>query len=395
MWKKQIIAAVIISVIGASIANADLILTVDGQNPSGIPLMLQGIGPYQIALDGNTVIEPNDVRLEAVGGALTVISDVNHQYSFQYESGSTAGLIWLISNTEMTIDDINVPIDTTIYEIFVFCNPDVNLTGACGSDLSFLLPQEEEEGGEGDSMTEEPIEQAGTGEVMPTEETRESKNAIADYDPSWDLNDDGKINFNDFATLASGWVTTYDFYDLSSFCAAFTTIDCCREDVNASGPWQTVTFTGIGGCELDSCWDGQYDSDPCNDMCGHSVIKSCQETPEFDFYCAFNYWFAGRRVGLCVYYCGRNTFQIKKNSTGCRILQTRHRTRDIPPQDPECPCSPYCDEGTQNKYDWQITNYNDVNGVRTLFCRQSSLNPATENYWESYQGESSSCEINW
>jgi len=68
MWKKQVIAAVIISVIGASISNADLILTVDGQNPSGFPLMLQGIDPYQIALGGNTVIEPNDVRLEAVGG---------------------------------------------------------------------------------------------------------------------------------------------------------------------------------------------------------------------------------------------------------------------------------------------------------------------------------------
>jgi hypothetical protein len=126
----------------------------------------------------------------------------------------------------------------------------------------------------------------------------------------------------------------------------------------------------------------------------------CRETPEFDYYCAYNYWFNFTRVGLCVYACGRNAFQIRKNAGGGRILQTIHLTRDIPPQDPECnppnpPCSPDCDEGTSGKYDWQITVYNDVNGVRTHYCRESYLEPVTNNLWEPYQGEPSACELSW
>jgi len=158
MKRNLVISAAVICFVSVSIAKADLILTLDGQNITGFPFMTDGTGPYQIAIDGNTTFEPNDIRFETVGGTLTVISDVNHQYSFQYESGSTAGLIWLVSNTELTIDEISMPVDTTIYEIFIFSNPDINLTGACGSDLYFFLPPEEEEGGEGDSMTEQPTE---------------------------------------------------------------------------------------------------------------------------------------------------------------------------------------------------------------------------------------------
>jgi len=181
MWMKQVIAAVIISVFGASIVNADLILTVDGQNPTGIPLMLSGTGPYQIEIDGNTAIEQNDIRLEAVGGTLTVISDVNHQYTFQYDNGSTAGLIWLISNTEIILDGITVPAETTIYEVFIFDNPDANLTGVCGADYGTLNPPPEEEGGEGDSIMEEPSDQS----VISTEgqtSIEESQESI-DYNP--------------------------------------------------------------------------------------------------------------------------------------------------------------------------------------------------------------------
>jgi hypothetical protein len=155
MWRNQVITAVFVCIVGPSITKADLILKVDGQNPTGIPLMLSGTGPYQVELNGSTTIGPNDVRVEAIGGALTVISEVNYQYSFQYNTGSTAGFVWLITNTDMTIDGIPVTADTTIYELFIFCNPDAGLTGACGSDLPSLIPPEEE-GGEGNSIIEEP-----------------------------------------------------------------------------------------------------------------------------------------------------------------------------------------------------------------------------------------------
>jgi len=246
----------------------------------------------------------------------------------------------------------------------------------------------------------------------------------------WDLDDSNVIDFNDLAEIAEDWLADYDFGDFADFAPYWrrevdyrflddrfdlsgdgfvdfgdfsvlagewmTTMNPC-DDTNVSGPWGYKDFTGIGTCGLYDCWFEEDYSDPYNDNCGHSAYMGCVETPEYDFYCAYNYWFAGRRVGLCVYTCGRNSFQIRKNASGRRILQTRHLTRDIPPQDPEC--SPWgcdgCDEGTIDKYDWQITHYNDVTGVRTIYCRESYLEPVTNDLWEPYQGEPSSCELSW
>ena len=146
MWKKRIIAAVVISIIVTSTVNADLFLTVDGSNPTGVPLMLEGIGPYIIALNGNTTIEPNTVRIEATGGTLSPIPDANEQYYFQYEANSTAGLIDIITNIDLTVDGNFIPADTAIYELFIFCNPDANLTGASGSDYYVLHSPDEEQG---------------------------------------------------------------------------------------------------------------------------------------------------------------------------------------------------------------------------------------------------------
>lgn len=224
MWRNIIISAMVICFVSASITNAGLILTIDGSNPTGIPFMLSGTGPYQIALDGNTTFEPNDIRFEAVGGTLTVISDVNHQYSFSYDSGSTAGLIWLITNTALTIDEINVPADTTIYELFIFCNPDVNLTWACGSDLSFLFPppQEEEQvdstssprvqGGQDDSVMEQPFGKFGinTQESTFMGDIAYSQSTSSEYQQCGqvDLYGDGIIAFQDLAGFAQNWLLT-------------------------------------------------------------------------------------------------------------------------------------------------------------------------------------------
>lgn len=192
-------------------------------------------------------------------------------------------------------------------------------------------------------------------------------------DTRFDLTGDGFVNMKDFSSFASEWMTTKD---------------CCLEDTNVSGPWQYVSFTNVSSCGPYDCWMYPGYSDPCNDKCGHSAYVSCAETPEFDFYCAYNFWFAGRRVGLCVYTCGINAFQIKKNVSRCRILQTRHRTQD------RLDISG-CDEGTIDKYDWQINRYDDINGVRTFYCRESILDPLTNNLWEPSEGEQSTCEISW
>ncbi len=257
---------------------------------------------------------------------------------------------------------------------------------------------------------------------------------------SWDLAENGVIDFNDLAVIAGQWLADYDFGDFADFAAYWrrkvdyrfldrrfdlygggllassgdgfvnfsdfsvfasewmTTTNPC-DDTTVLGPWSYVNFTGIGPCGAYDCWFEENESDYVYDDCGNYLYVACKETPEFGSYCAYNYYFNWNRVGLCIYTCGRNAFRIRKNASGTRILQTRHLTRDIPPQDPECsspnpPC-PGCDEGTTGKYDWQITHYNDVNGVRTVYCRQSYLEPVTNDLWEPYQGEPSACELSW
>jgi hypothetical protein len=54
MWRKQVITAVLVCVIGGAIANADLILTVNGLNTIDSPLEIEGTGPILVAVAGDT-----------------------------------------------------------------------------------------------------------------------------------------------------------------------------------------------------------------------------------------------------------------------------------------------------------------------------------------------------
>ena len=206
------------------------------------------------------------------------------------------------------------------------------------------------------------------------------------------------VDFNDLAIFVSVWLqpTTgpedldesgfVDFKDFSVFSSEWKTNPCA--DTNASGPWRYQNFTGIGPCGDYDCWFEPMESDPVFDDCGDFLYVACEETPELDYYCAYNFYFNWTtRVGLCVYNCGINYFQVKKNANGSRILQTRHRTQDQMVWG--------CDEGTENKYDWQIVVYNCVTGAKTGYCRESYLDPSEEQYWESNDGQVSACELTW
>jgi len=144
----------------------------------------------------------------------------------------------------------------------------------------------------------------------------------------------------------------------------------------------------IGPCGPYDCWFEEMESDPCYDDCGNRAVVRCEETEEFGGECAYNYWFNYRRVGLCVYYCGINAFQVQKNRGGCRNVVVRHRTQDQ--------LSPGCDQGTSGKYDWQVYAYSEITGNGFGFCRESTLDPRPpNNFWDPNQGQVSQCENQW
>jgi hypothetical protein len=243
---------------------------------------------------------------------------------------------------------------------------------------------------------------------------------------SWDLAINGQIDFYDLDVFANLWLTEYDFGDFSGFgrywrktvdyrfedarfdlngngfvdwrdFSAFavdwgTWINPC-EDTNVAGPWQRVDFTGIGGCASTTCIEfGDDYSDFVWDNCANYLFMVCTMTEEYGWYCAYNFYFNGQfignRVGLCIYTCGINGFQVKKNASESRILQTRHRTQDR--------LFPYgCDAGTQGYYDWQVVVYNCLTGQRTGYCRETVLDPDEYDIWEEYEGMMSSCENAW
>ncbi|MBN2020459.1 MAG: hypothetical protein JW749_09565 [Sedimentisphaerales bacterium] len=212
-------------------------------------------------------------------------------------------------------------------------------------------------------------------------------------DTRFDLAASGLVDFGDFSALAAEWLVPISCCDDNSF-----------PDPTDSDNWEDITFTGIvEGCAADTCWIwGDDYSDPCWDGCANVILKACEETPDLGYTCAYNYWFnIGERVGLCVYLCGRNNFQVLKNTGRCRFIYTRHRTRDMPPQDPECDpwdCDEDCDQGTLGYYNWQVVVYCPSCSPeyrKVGICRQSLTKPSYNWGWQSSEGEPGPCKYHW
>jgi hypothetical protein len=193
----------------------------------------------------------------------------------------------------------------------------------------------------------------------------------------------------------SGFV---DLKDFSIFSAQWMSVINCCDDINSipdpynNNNWQNIAFTNINpSCGIYDCWIfGEDFSDPCYDSCGHSVVLGCEETPDFDYTCAFNYryeWFTGYRIGLCVYNCGLNRFQTIKNRGKCRHILSRHRTQDN--------LSSGCDESTIGKYNWQVVVTDLLTVTKFGYCRESSLDPEIQNYWWSWDGQDGPCKYRW
>lgn len=412
MWRNLFIAAVICFV--SSVAGADVVVTLDGDNLTDVIVMANYPGELIVAIEGNTPVGPNDISIEAQNGTLEP-GEPNGGYYFRFITEGEAA-VNLLTNVDMVIDGCSVPANTLIYQLWLCYNPDANIYAAFGIGLAELLtPPVEEEAAQGElladelgeplavSVPEEPNEQFGTNteETLIIEEATDLSNAEMYYDPTMDLNADGKIDFADFAILGAGWLTTYDIYDLNTMFHAWSTKDCCTDTNNIPDPcvntnWQNIYFTPIISCPEWPC--DEEESDPCNDNCGNRINRKCEETPDLGYICAFNYWFNGYiRIGLCVYDCGRNAFQVLKNNGSCRNLITRHRTRDVPPQDPCCfpNCNPVCDEGTTGRYNWQIVVYFTNTGYKTGYCRESVTDPNDKWGWQPWEGETGPCKYHW
>ncbi len=395
MWRYLALLALVIFVLtaGVSIANAELLLTVNGLNPADSPLKIAPIKPVLLEVYGDTPFEPNGISVIATGATLVPVPDVNNQYRLEFDDEIIFANAFLIADSNISIDEVLVPEGTTVCQLFFFCNREDNVISILCASLSDLIYPKEEEREQAAPLVAELSVQSviSTNDTILIGEKTDSSYDADSYDPAIDLNGDGKIDFKDFAILAAEWLTTYDIYDLNTMCKAWPTTNPCN-DINVSGPWMDQYFTGIGDCSPTICWEyGDDYSDFVWDNCGNFLYVVCTPTPELGYYCAYNYYFngyfVGNRVGLCIYACGLNAFQVRKNASSSRTLQTRHRTQDN--------LSPGCDQGTYGKYDWQIVVYNSVTGQRTGYCRESYLDPNENEFWESDQGESSSCETVW
>jgi len=74
----------------SSIAGADLILTLNGNDLSDSPL-IASMGQFLVAVEGSTEVEPNDVSVGAVGGVLEPVPDANNEYYFEFDPNFKRG----------------------------------------------------------------------------------------------------------------------------------------------------------------------------------------------------------------------------------------------------------------------------------------------------------------
>ena len=117
MSKPGAFLTAILVLTSASIAEADLILTLNGVDASDSPLIIWDVQELLIAVEGSTPREPNDVSLAAEGGVLEPLGDPNNRYSFAFDANSSEATISLIAEVDMVIDGNSVSPGTTVYEL--------------------------------------------------------------------------------------------------------------------------------------------------------------------------------------------------------------------------------------------------------------------------------------
>jgi len=139
--KTFLLAAVVLMT--NSIAGADLILTLNGNDLSDYPL-ISSMGQILVAVEGSTEIGPNDVSVVPHGGVLQPVPDANNEYYFEFDPNSNEATISLVTAIDMVIDGNSIPAATTIYQLWLCCNRQQNIFAAAGMGLEDLIWSEGE-----------------------------------------------------------------------------------------------------------------------------------------------------------------------------------------------------------------------------------------------------------
>ncbi|RKY11333.1 MAG: hypothetical protein DRP65_04545 [Planctomycetota bacterium] len=223
-------------VIACSIAHSEIILTVNGEDPTTRPLELKISKSIEISVvDSNSMETSYDLTLSATGGVfsyenptskstassellqketvgiqasdLANIGDI--YFEFQYNPG--VAIISLITNQSLTINNQIVPADTEIYQLILFdvTNAEkVVVFGVNYDSLSYEPPVQEESISQ--PFESESFESMGLGDgdsMMTFMESQQFERvSFANAAECPDLDDDNFVNLKDFAILSGNWL---------------------------------------------------------------------------------------------------------------------------------------------------------------------------------------------
>jgi hypothetical protein len=169
MLRNLLLSAGVICILGVDTAQADIFISLDGEDLTDSIVLSDYPGQFIVAVEGDTSFEPNDIMVEAENGTLEPVDDGNNSYYFQFIAEGEA-TVNLITKVYMTIDGQNIPADTLIYQLWMCYNPYINLYAAFGIGLADLfIPPEEEDLQQGE---------------MPSEDISEATEIILEEEPN-------------------------------------------------------------------------------------------------------------------------------------------------------------------------------------------------------------------
>jgi len=175
MWRNLFIAAVICVL--SLVANADVLVTLNGDNLTDAIAMSNYPGQLVVAVEGNTPVGPNDISIEAQNGTLEP-GEPNGGYYFRFITEGEAA-VNLITNVDMVIDGNSIPANTLIYQLWLYYNPDANIYAAFGIGLAELLTPVEEEAAQGELLADDLGEPVAIS--VPEEPNQPQLQTAADY----------------------------------------------------------------------------------------------------------------------------------------------------------------------------------------------------------------------
>jgi len=131
--KRSFLILILLAVV--SVANADLILTLNGVDAAKEPLEIKGKDNLVIAVASQAQVDANDYSITSSGGTLKAHTG---GYLFTFEDELSVGSVSLIANNDMVIDSISVVAGGTIYKFVLFYNPETDIVIAFGINLESL-----------------------------------------------------------------------------------------------------------------------------------------------------------------------------------------------------------------------------------------------------------------